>query len=113
MVHTPATSFCRSTAKGVEIFVRLTPKSSRDAVEGTAETDDGRMHLKARVRAVPENGKANSALEKLIADWLGMPRLSVSVVSGGTSRLKCVAVEGNSAELLALIDKRQDHSAAR
>lgn len=96
--------FWRSTAEGIEIFVRLTPKSSRDAVEGIAETSDGRMHLKARVRAVPENGKANEALEKLVAKWLGVPRKSVLVVSGGTSRLKTVAVDGSSADLTARIE---------
>lgn len=106
-------SFYRPTAKGVEIFIRLTPKSSRDAVEGTIETGDGRLHLKARVRAVPEDGKANAALEKLIADWLGRPRLSVSVTAGTTSRLKSIVVEGDSAELLALIEERTDQSAAR
>ncbi|MGD9502903.1 MAG: DUF167 family protein, partial [Methyloceanibacter sp.] len=49
--------------------VRLTPKSSRDAIEGLAEFG-GETVLKARVRAVPEAGRANAALEKLIADWL-------------------------------------------
>ncbi|MCT7376529.1 DUF167 family protein [Chelativorans salis] len=88
-------SFFRSTTEGVEVFVRLTPKSSRDAVEGIGETADGRCHLKARVRAVPEDGKANKALEKLVARWLGVPVGNVSVVGGATSRLKTVAAAGN------------------
>jgi uncharacterized protein YggU (UPF0235/DUF167 family) len=96
--------FWRSTAEGIEIFVRLTPKSARDAVEGVAEASDGRIHLKARVRAIPENGKANEALEKLVAKWLGVTRKSVLVVSGGTSRLKTVAAHGNSEELTARIE---------
>ena len=44
--------------KGVVLQVRLTPKSSRDALEGVEVLADGACVLKARVRAVPEDGKA-------------------------------------------------------
>ena len=74
-------------------------------MDGPAQTDDGRWHLKARVRAVPEDGKANLALEKLIAGWLKLPRRSVAVISGSTSRLKTVAIDGDSAELVARIEQ--------
>ncbi|HCE22169.1 MAG TPA: hypothetical protein DF282_06600, partial [Hyphomonas sp.] len=49
---------------------RVQPNASADRVE-TWETDAaGRTYLKVRVRAVPEGGKANAAVEKLIAKWL-------------------------------------------
>ena len=83
----------------MELFVRLTPKSSRDVLEGVEVTGDGRAHLKARVRAVPEKGKANAALERLIADALGVPASNVSLVAGGTARLKIVRVEGDAATI--------------
>ena len=86
-------------ADGIVIAVRLTPKSARDAVEGLAQTADGKVHLKARVRAVPEKGKANKALEKLIASWLQVPSSSVLVISGDTARLKSVLVSGEAAML--------------
>lgn len=86
---------------GIELFVRLTPKSSADAVEGAETGADGRCYLKARVRAVPEKGAANTALEKLLAKALGVPATTVSVVAGGTSRLKCVRVLGDPAALAA------------
>lgn len=63
-----------------------------DRLEGVETASDGRSHLKARVRAVPENGAANHALEKLIAKALGVPASAVSVVAGGTSRLKTLRV---------------------
>ncbi len=84
---------------GIDLFVRLTPKSSADALEGSAEAADGSIHLKARVRAVPEKGAANAALEKLLAKALGVPALAVSVVAGGTARLKTVRVIGDPAAL--------------
>ncbi|MCR4265640.1 DUF167 family protein [Nitratireductor sp. ZSWI3] len=102
MPGTPA--WYRPTSDGVAVFVRLTPKSSRDAVEGLAETDDGRSHLKVRVRAVPENGKANAALEKLLAKQLRLPASAVSVAGGATSRLKTVEMKGEAADILKRLE---------
>ncbi|MEM8743064.1 MAG: DUF167 family protein [Pseudomonadota bacterium] len=84
----------RRSADGVILKVRLTPKSSRDRIEGVAPFDDDTV-LTARVRAVPEKGKANAALLKLVAGWLGVPASSLSLVSGEKSRLKSVRVEGD------------------
>ena len=85
--------------------VRLTPKSSRDEIAGV-EDYAGEMVLKARVRAVPEGGRANAALEILIARWLGLPLSGVSIVRGGKSRLKEVVIEGVDATLAPLIADR-------
>lgn len=84
---------------GVDLAVRLTPKSSRDAIEGVEAGDDGRPYLRARVRAVPEKGKANAALERLLAEKLGLPASDVAVVAGGKARLKTVRLAGDPAVL--------------
>lgn len=102
MAGTPLNLNLRKTPTGLIVAVRLTPKSARDAVEGLEEFD-GQTVLKARVRALPEDGRANAALEKLIAKWLGVPQSSVEVVQGGKSRVKQVAVNGNGIALSALI----------
>jgi uncharacterized protein len=81
---------------GVELFVQLTPRSSRDEVGEVEATADGREHLAARVRAVPDKGKANAALEKLVANWLGVPRSTVAVSAGTTQRLKTLRIEGDA-----------------
>ena len=87
------------------LAVRLTPKASQDAVAGV-QLLGGEAVLKARVRAVPEKGRANAALERLIADWLGLPVSSVSVAQGGKSRQKQVRVEGDPDRLVRLIEAR-------
>jgi len=89
----------RERADGIDLFVRLTPRSSRDGIDGFGEAGDGSFHLIARVRAVPEKGAANHALERLVAEWLGVPRSRVAVVAGGTSRLKTVRIAGDAALL--------------
>lgn len=94
----------RTRADGIDLFVRLTPKSAMDRLEGPETTADGRSHLKARVRAVPDNGAANRALERLVAKALGVAASAVSIVAGGTARLKTVRVLGDPAALAKRID---------
>ncbi|MER8463353.1 DUF167 family protein [Mesorhizobium sp. M1396] len=89
---------------GVDLFVRLTPKAALDRLEGVETSADGRSHFKARVRAVPENGAANKALEKLIAKTLDVPVSAVSIVAGGTARLKTLRIAGDPAALVKRIE---------
>ncbi|PBB81786.1 hypothetical protein CK218_09150 [Mesorhizobium sp. WSM3879] len=89
---------------GIDLFVRLTPKAAVDRIEGIETAADGRSHLKARVRAVPENGAANTALERMVAKALGVPGSAVSVVAGGTSRLKTLRIWGDAAELAKRVE---------
>ena len=95
----------RRVAAGIMLPVRLTPKSSRDEIGGIAAFG-GEAVLKARVRALPEDGRANEALAKLIARWLKLPPSCVSVAQGGKSRMKQVLVEGDAATLAPLIEAR-------
>lgn len=94
-----------ATADGVSLVVRLTPKGGRDAIDGVAPLADGRAALKARVRAVPENGKANAALVKLIAKVLGLPARDVTLVAGATARTKQLAISGDGPMLIAALEK--------
>ncbi|MER8863002.1 DUF167 family protein [Mesorhizobium sp. M0751] len=94
----------RTRTDGIDLFVRLTPKAAMDRLEGIETSADGRSYLKARVRAVPENGAANRALEKLVAKALGVPASGVSIAAGGTARLKTLRVLGDPAALAKRID---------
>jgi uncharacterized protein YggU (UPF0235/DUF167 family) len=80
------------------VYFRLTPKSSKDAVDGLQTTAEG-LAFQARVRAIPEDGAANTALEKLVSEWLQVPKRSVQLATGGKSRLKSVAVSGDGEDL--------------
>ncbi|TPJ20854.1 DUF167 family protein [Mesorhizobium sp. B2-7-2] len=94
----------RQRENGIDLFVRLTPKAALDRIDGVETAADGRSHLKARVRAVPENGAANQALERMLAKALGIPVSAVSVVAGSTSRLKTLRVVGDGAELTKIVE---------
>jgi len=93
----------RETAGGLTIHVRLTPKGGRDGLDGIETMSDGRAVLKARVRAVPEDGKANEALVALIAKCAGVSKSAVALTAGHTSRVKTLTVAGDPARIAAAV----------
>ncbi|HCK19780.1 MAG TPA: hypothetical protein DHW36_14810 [Thalassospira sp.] len=95
----------RSEPSGVRLFVRLTPKASRNAIGDVMVDANGQEQLKVSVTAVPENGKANLALIKLLAKAAKCPKSSVRIVSGQTDRTKTLLIDGNPEELMAKISQ--------
>ena len=91
----------RLGVRGVSLQLRLTPKGGRDAVEGWTQGVNGACYLKARVRTVPEDGKANAALIELLAEILSVPKSAVRIAAGGSARLKRIEIAGNAAVLAA------------
>ncbi len=78
----------------VKVFVRLTPKSSAERIDGWDMDDRARRFLKIRVRAAPVEGRANEALITFLAKSLKLPKSRLSLVSGDTARLKQIKIEG-------------------
>jgi len=76
--------------------IRLTPGASSDRIDGWDVDADGRPILKVRVRARPVEGEANTALLKLMAKALGVPKSAVSLARGGQSRTKMLSIAGLS-----------------
>ena len=75
----------------MKLPLRVVPSSSRDCIAGWL----GEI-LKVRVRAPAERGKANAAVEKVIANALGVPRERVLIVTGKTSARKVIEINGLS-----------------
>lgn len=95
----------RTGEAGLCLFVRVTPKSAQDRVDGLVATADGPA-LKVRVRAVAESGKANAASEEVVADWLGLAKSRVRVVQGHKSRTKTLDLAGEPREIEPLVERR-------
>ena len=88
----------------MRLFVRLTPKSSVERIDGWDMDDKGRRFLKVRVRAAPIEGRANEALIAFLAKSLKLPKSRFTLVTGDTARLKQIEIEGmDEAELMALV----------
>jgi uncharacterized protein len=69
------------------LTLRVTPKSSQNVVVGWHGDA-----LKIKVRAAPENGRANAAVIAVLAEALGLPQKSVTIESGETLRIKRVRI---------------------
>lgn len=94
-------------ARGVRLFVRLTPKASRNAIQGIAPDAEGGAVLKVAVTAVPENGKANQALVKLLAKAWRLPKSTVSITAGATDRRKTLFIESDDPAALHRVISEQ------
>jgi uncharacterized protein (TIGR00251 family) len=89
----------RYSGQGISIALRVTPRGGRDDIDGVETLADGRSVVKVRVRAVAEGGEANRAVMELLAKALGVSKGSVRLLSGATSRLKQIAVDGDPKRL--------------
>ena len=93
------TARVRSVEGGVRFAARVTPRGGRDAIEGWHDDAAGRPHLKLRVRVAAEDGQANEAVIRLVAQELAVPRKQIAIVSGASARLKMIEVRGPESEL--------------
>ncbi len=73
----------------VTFAVKVIPRASKNQIAGI-EGDA----VKIRLNAPPVEGKANAALIGFLAEMLEVPRASVELVLGQTSRRKVVRVRG-------------------
>ncbi len=81
------------TPTGATFAVRIHPRAKKDAITG--ELGDA---LKVSLTAPPIDGKANQACIDFFAKLLMVPRSSVTIASGQTSRAKVIRVVGLSRE---------------
>ena len=102
------TGFFAKTSGGVRVFVRVTPGAGRNAIAGIAEDADGNNFLKVMVTAAPENGKANTAVVKLLAKTWKLPKSAFRVASGETNRRKTLEISGDPQQIANSIDTSID-----
>ncbi len=87
-----------------QLSVKVVPGASRDGVAGWLGEA-----LKVRVRAPPERGKANAAVEQVLAGVLGLPSGAVRVVAGEHGPRKTVEIDGlDAAQVRARVEGHLD-----
>jgi len=79
----------QQTNQGVCFKVKVVPKAFQSEIVGW-ENDE----LKIRLAAVPEKGEANAKLLRHLANFLGISKTNIQLLSGETSRHKRVCVTG-------------------
>jgi len=85
----------QESAGGVTFAVKVHPRAKKNAIAG--ELGEA---LKVALTAPPVEGKANQACIEFFAKLLKVPRSSVSIAAGQSSRSKVIRVVGLSAEEL-------------
>jgi uncharacterized protein len=83
----------RATAASVTFAVKVQPRAKKNAITG--EVDDA---LKVALIAPPVEGRANEACIEFFANLLDVPRSSVTIASGETSRNKVIRIAGMTAD---------------
>lgn len=86
----------RVRENGVEIRVRLAPRSSREQIDGTYGD-----RLKIRLTAPPVGGAANQALLRFLSKRLRIRPSAIRIVQGAKERSKIVFVEAADPATLA------------
>ena len=79
------------SGKGVTFAIKVHPRARRNAITGTVGDA-----LKLALTAPPIEGRANQAVIEFFAELFEIPRSSVTIASGETSRNKTVRVAGLS-----------------
>jgi uncharacterized protein (TIGR00251 family) len=82
-----------NSTNGVTFAIKVHPRAKKNVITG--EVGDA---LKVSLTAPPVDGKANSACIDFFAKLLNLPRSSVTIAAGQTSRNKVICVAGLSAE---------------
>lgn len=94
--------------------LRLTPKASSDRLKSVARDENGVAWLTATVTAVPEDGRANKALIRMLSKEWRIAKSSIQLVSGQTDRRKTLLVEGDTVALTGKLtdwlDRRSDRA---
>ena len=83
----------REDGSGASIQLRIHPRAKKDAVTGELGNA-----LKVSLTTPPIDGRANEACIEFFAKLLKVPRSSVTIASGQTSRNKVIRVAGLTAE---------------
>jgi uncharacterized protein (TIGR00251 family) len=89
--------WARRTEQGWLLFIQAQPGAKRSEVVAVVPASRGEA-LKIRIAAPPIEGRANEELEAFIGRALGVPRRSVAVVKGDSSRVKTVLVASPHAD---------------
>lgn len=107
--HKPALTGAVSTsADGIRLTVRLTPKASRNAISGPLELPSGDSALKISITAPPESGKANAALIKVLAKAFRVPKSAIAIVQGAADRNKLLTISGPAKTLMSTLARLEN-----
>jgi uncharacterized protein len=85
---------------GIRFGIKVVPNSSKCEISGIIEES-----LKIKLDVPPVEGKANEKCIKFLSKLLGVPKTSITIISGETSKNKILFIKGDAEELSSKIQK--------
>ncbi len=71
----------------MRIYIKVSPRSSRNLVEKTAEGE-----YKVKLTAAPVDGEANLMLVKVLAEYFNISKSSLVIIGGKSAKIKIVEI---------------------
>ena len=84
------------------LSVRIIPNASRTEIAGREGAT-----WKIRLAAPPVDGKANEALIEFLSDILDVPKSSIQIIKGHSSKQKILEIPGNIKDIEVLLNAVQ------
>jgi uncharacterized protein len=69
------------------VYVKVTPRAGQNEVVKISEGE-----YKVKVTAPPEKGKANEAVIKILANYFDLPKSSIKIIGGKSTRVKLIEI---------------------
>jgi uncharacterized protein len=71
----------------MRIYIKVSPRSSKNEITKISEGE-----YKAKLTAAPVDNKANDMLIKVLAEYFDLPKSSLKIIGGKTTRIKLVEI---------------------
>ena len=88
---------------GIIIHLKVIPNSSKNEICGFINDANGQQFLKIKVTEIPDEGKANKALLKLLRKEWNIKTSDAEIISGKTARIKKLLIANNTANFLSYL----------
>lgn len=89
MAEAPYRKAYRNTARGIELNIKVEPRSARRGVAGVYGDA-----LKVKLTSAPVEGKANEELIELLSDFFKVKKSDIRILRGSSSKRKSVEIAG-------------------
>ncbi|HCP08645.1 MAG TPA: hypothetical protein DIT25_02510 [Candidatus Moranbacteria bacterium] len=76
----------------MRIYVKVSPRSSKNEVIKISEGE-----YKVKITAPPVDGEANSMLIKVLAEYFGISKSSLTIIGGKSAKIKIIEISGKEA----------------
>ncbi len=84
--------FAQKNETGFSLWVKVTPKASKNRIGDLVDATMGRKMLKVYVTSPPEDNLANIAVIEVLAEYLHKAKSKIQIISGHTMREKRIQV---------------------